>query len=211
MGIVRNNRMFRCAAPTEPEEEPGERLLRMGWRADADGLWVPKSALPCGGIHCRAAGADGTLLGELLRRQCVRLGADTVVLESPDAACVSAAAHVLQRSGILCCSPTAAEGALLLIRDTAPRPSARYGCRMTARCTLTDLSPGGTRREVTRSELEQLVRESGAVPCRSSELCAVYATLHMGNKVLFALFDTDETLRERALRRLEEGAAVCFI
>lgn len=211
MGIPRNNRLFRCAAPAEPEQETDLRLLRIGWHADAAGLWVPKSALPCSGIHCRAENADGAQLGELLCRQCGRLGADTVVLESPDDACVAAAARVLHGCGIRCCSPTGAEGALRIVRDTDPRPASSYACRITARCTLTELSPGGIRREVTRSELEQLVRESGASLCRSEELSAVYATLHMGNAVFFALFDTEDTLRERAVRRLEEGAVVCFL
>lgn len=194
-----------------------EKIMRIGWRAVADGLLAPKSALRCDVLH--VAGdppRDAEPLAAAIAEECRRTGAEAVFFEFPEraqATAIEAAGALREAFGLTAYSTFTGGGLIATVPDTQPSPpEPPFALCVAFRSTLTEISgKNAEKRCVTRGELHEIIQRHAPQITFSQELSANYFTLHADGKTLFAVFDTDETIRLRIDRARAGGACACFV
>lgn len=195
----------------------GEKIMRLGWRVVADGLLAPKAALRCDVLHVAGTPpGDTEALAATLAEECRRSGAEAVFLEFPESALdatVATAAALREAFSLTAYSTLHGTGLIATVPDTQPSPpEPPFALCVAFRSALTEISgKNAEKRGLTRGELDELIRRHTPQIVFSQELSANYFTLHADGKTLFAVFDTDETIRLRIGRAQTAGACACFV
>ena len=189
-------------------------VMRLGWRALPDGLLAPKGALPCGVLHVSGVlPPDAEAFAQTAAAECRRLGAKGIFLDTAPDALSLAAVKALCACALTVYAPFRGGGAIPAFADPAePLAETPFALALTWRAAQTEL--GGqeaVKRTIGRAELQALIRVHSPQVAFSRELLANYFTLRTGGRMLFLLFDTEETMRMRLTRAQNSGACACFI
>ena len=212
MAETARTQIIRVLPPGVKQTEPaGEKIMRLGWRTVSDGILAPKAALRCDVLHVAGEPPlDAALLAPTLAEECRRTGADAVFLEFPDTA---VSAQLLRDSfGITTYSTLSGDGLIPTIPDTQKPSEDPFALCIAFRSSLTEINgKNAEKRNVTRSELDEIIQRHSPQIVFSQELAANYFTLHADGKTLFAVFDTDETIRLRIEKARSCGACACFV
>lgn len=217
MAETGKTQIIRVLPPGVKRAEPaGEKIMRLGWRAVADGLLAPKSALRCDVLHVAGEPTrDAELLAATLAEECRRTGAEAVFLEFPDDAqdtAVETAGLLREAFGLTAYSTLSGGGLIATVHDTQPLPRQPFALCIAFRSSLTEINGKNAEKcRVTRAELDEIIQRHTPQVVFSQELSANYFTLHIDGKTLFAVFDTDETIRLRVDKARASGACACFV
>ncbi|MBR5519392.1 MAG: hypothetical protein IKU55_01620 [Clostridia bacterium] len=189
--------------------------MRLGWRTEVTGLFLPKIRMNCDVLHLTGEIPDDVVAcAATVAEACREVGAKAIFWEpqAPSEHSERLLRHWREHFGLQIYSPKTFVGAVPVCTEPlVALPPAPFAVGITARTTITEIRGGhAVKRTANRGELEAILEKFHPEIAYSAELAADFFTLHTDDTTLFAVFDTEATLQKRIARAVAAGASAVF-